>query len=103
VVRNAAVSFEFRPGEVLNLGGIDWDISFIHSTMDQYVQDYGPTGRYLSICSLPEHGVYLSDPRAFSAWSELDDGRFLITGGLGPTFEGSDLDTAVLFDPSIEE
>jgi hypothetical protein len=103
LVRSAALTFMFRPGEVLNLGGIDFEASFLHSTMEQYVQDYGVAGRYFNIPALPDHGVYLKDPRAYAAVSKLADGRFLITGGLGPSFDGADLDTAVVFDPRIEK
>jgi hypothetical protein len=102
VTRSAAVTFQFRPGEVLIVGGIDFSVSFIHASMEQFVLDYGPGGRYFHITPLPDHGVYLKDPRAFSAASRLADGRFLITGGLGPSYDLPDLDTAVIFDPSIK-
>ncbi|MHC4470467.1 MAG: Kelch repeat-containing protein [Planctomycetota bacterium] len=99
--RSAAVTFQFKPGEVLIYGGIDFAESFLHGTMEHFIHDYAPNGRYFHIPALPgDSGIFLPDPRAFSAASELLDGRFLITGGLGEAFDEPDLKTAVLFDPS---
>jgi hypothetical protein len=102
VYRSAAVTFQFKPGEILIYGGIDFADSFIHGTMEQFIHAYAPGGRYFHIVALPNQGVYLEDPRAFSAVSELLDGRFLVTGGLGEAFDEPDLKTAVLFDPETE-
>ena len=105
--RFAASAFEFRPGEVLILGGFeilgngDW---FLHSTMEIYVESQGATGKYFQVSGFPGNGVYLKDPRVFSAWTQLPlrTGetlpRFLITGGLGLGDEN--LDTALLFNPN---
>jgi hypothetical protein len=70
--RYAAVTLLFRPGEVLVVHGIDFDIGFLHGTMEHYDVSYDTL---------------------------LGDGSFLITGGLGPTIQSPDLNTAVVFDP----
>ncbi|MHC4472269.1 MAG: Ig-like domain-containing protein [Planctomycetota bacterium] len=100
--RWAAATFRFRDEEVLIVHGINFDNSFLNGSMEQYVQSYGPGGRYFHISPDPDHGVFLEEPRAFAAASALADGRFLITGGLGLSFESPDLNTAVLFDPREE-
>ncbi len=105
--RYAAVTFEFRPGEILILGGFeilgsgDW---FLHASMEHYVENYGALGKYFQVPTIPPDGIYLKDPRAFSAVSRLpkregeEFHRFLITGGLGN--EDLNLRTALLFDPN---
>jgi hypothetical protein len=101
--RYAAVTFEFLPGRVLILGGFEFlpdGNILLHSTMNQFLENYGPYGAFFEVMTLPPNGVYIGSPRAYSAASPLADGRFLITGGLGPTYEGPDLDSALLFDPT---
>ena len=107
VERFAAGAFEFRPSEVLILGGFeilpsgDW---FLHSTMEIYVENQGATGKYFQVSGFPETGVYLVDARVYSAWTRLPKlptetlHRFLITGGLGPV--DLNLNTALLFNPN---
>ncbi len=107
--RFAACAFEFRPGEVLILGGFeilgngDW---FLHSTMEIYAENQGATGKYFQVSGFPDSGVYLVDPRVFSACSRLPKRptdalqRFLITGGLGNA--ELNLSTALLFDPNAQ-
>jgi hypothetical protein len=101
--RYGALALHFEPGRVLVLGGYaflpDGNI-FLHNTMNQYQENYGPSGAFFDVMILPPNGVYIGSPRAYSAASRLADGRFLITGGLGPTFEGPDLNSALLFDSS---
>lgn len=97
--RWAAVTFQFAPGEVLMIGGIDFNISFLHGSVEQFITNYIGGPRYFQLSTLPGHGVYLRDARAYSAWVELDDGRFLITGGLGFSFDEPDLRSAVIFTP----
>ncbi len=107
--RFAASAFEFRPGEVLILGGFeilgsgDW---FLHSTMEIYVENQGATGKYFQVSGFPDNGVYLADPRVYSGWTRLPRRptetlhRFLITGGLGNGDQN--LNTALLFNPNAE-
>ena len=108
--RFGAVTFQFRPGEVLILGGFqilpsgDW---FLHSDMEQYVENYGDTGGYFGIPGIPQVGVYLTDNRVFSRVTELPKltgeslHRYLITGGIGPFVESLDLATALIFNPNL--
>ncbi len=101
-MRYAALHLHFRPGEVLIVGGFEFlpdGNILLHAGMDHYYENYGSTGAYFAISAFPPQGVYIGDPRAYSAASRLSDGRFLITGGLGPAYEGPELSSAVLFDP----
>lgn len=103
--RYAAQYLPFRTDEVLILGGFaflpDGNI-LLHANMDQYMESYGPYGSYFGVMTLPPNGVYLGDARAYSSSSLLADGRWLVTGGLGPAFDQPDLSSALLFDPSAE-
>jgi hypothetical protein len=101
-MRSAAATFLFRAGEVLTVGGMDFSIGYLHGSVEQYVADYTANGRFFTILQRDDHGVALPAPMAFSAWCELRDGRFLVTGGLGPTWTSPDLTTAFVFDPSAE-
>jgi hypothetical protein len=97
--RWAAVSFEFATNQILIIGGIDFNISFLHGSVEQFIANYISGPRYFQISTLPGHGVYLKDSRAYSSWAKLADGSFLITGGLGAAFNEPDLRTAVIFTP----
>jgi len=109
--RFGAVTFEFRPGEVLIIGGFqflpsgDW---FLHSDMEQYVENYGETGGFFAIAGIPDVGVYLTDNRVFSRVTELPKlpgqalHRYLITGGIGPFVESLDLKSALIFNPNLD-
>ena len=54
---------------------------------DAYEGDYGV------------RNVTLYDNRAYSAWTEFSPGKFLISGGLGPSENDPDLNTATIFEP----
>jgi hypothetical protein len=103
VTRYESVAFEYEPGLVLIIGGYEWTAGFtsifLHSSIEQFDQNYAGSGSYFHVPSLPDIGVYLRDSRAYSRVSRLNDGRYLITGGLGPSYDEPDLDTAVLFNP----
>jgi hypothetical protein len=98
-IRSAALTMHFRPNEVLIMGGIDFGASFLHGSMEQFIHDYLPGGRYFHIVPLPDEGVYLEEERAFSAATDLGGGRFLITGGIGPDYTKPDLSSAMIFQP----